>query len=102
MKKTREALAKGQIEIVIGTHALLAKALDFKRLGLVIVDEEQNFGVAHKERLKALKADVHVLTLNATPIPRTLQMAMSGLRDLSVLDRKITRLNSSHKCATRK
>jgi transcription-repair coupling factor (superfamily II helicase) len=85
MKKTKEALAKGQVDIIIGTHAILAKALDFKRLGLVIVDEEQHFGVAHKERLKALKADVHVLTLTATPIPRTLQMAMSGLRDLSVI-----------------
>jgi transcription-repair coupling factor (superfamily II helicase) len=85
MKRTKEALAKGQIDIIIGTHAILAKALDFKRLGLVIVDEEQHFGVAHKERLKALKADVHVLTLTATPIPRTLQMAMSGLRDLSVI-----------------
>jgi transcription-repair coupling factor (superfamily II helicase) len=85
IKKTRERLAKGQVDIVIGTHALLAKALDFNRLGLVIVDEEQHFGVAHKERLKALKADVHVLTLTATPIPRTLQMAMSGLRDLSVI-----------------
>ncbi len=84
-KKTRDGLADGQIDIVIGTHALLAKALNFKRLGLVIVDEEQHFGVAHKERLKALKADVHVLTLTATPIPRTLQMAMSGLRDLSVI-----------------
>ncbi|MEO5612894.1 MAG: transcription-repair coupling factor [Sphingomicrobium sp.] len=85
MKATKEALAKGQVDIIIGTHAILAKALDFKRLGLVIVDEEQHFGVAHKERLKALKADVHVLTLTATPIPRTLQMAMSGLRDLSVI-----------------
>ena len=85
MKKTKESLAKGQLDIIIGTHAILAKALDFKRLGLVIVDEEQHFGVAHKERLKALKADVHVLTLTATPIPRTLQMAMSGLRDLSVI-----------------
>ncbi|MBA3511622.1 transcription-repair coupling factor [Sphingomonas sp.] len=85
MKKTREGLASGQVDIVIGTHALLAKGLKFKRLGLVIVDEEQHFGVAHKERLKALKADVHVLTLTATPIPRTLQMAMSGLRDLSVI-----------------
>ena len=70
-------------DIVIGTHALLAKSIEFKRLGLVIVDEEQHFGVVHKERLKALRADVHVLTLTATPIPRTLQMAMSGLRDLS-------------------
>jgi transcription-repair coupling factor (superfamily II helicase) len=84
-KKTKEGLADGTVDIVIGTHALLAKGLSFKRLGLVIVDEEQHFGVAHKERLKALKADVHVLTLTATPIPRTLQMAMSGLRDLSVI-----------------
>jgi transcription-repair coupling factor (superfamily II helicase) len=77
--------SKGIVDIVIGTHALLAKGLEFKKLGLVIVDEEQHFGVAHKERLKSLKADVHVLTLTATPIPRTLQMAMSGLRDLSVI-----------------
>jgi transcription-repair coupling factor (superfamily II helicase) len=84
-KKTKEGLEKGTVDIVIGTHALLAKGLNFKKLGLVIVDEEQHFGVAHKERLKALKADVHVLTLTATPIPRTLQMAMSGLRELSVI-----------------
>jgi transcription-repair coupling factor (superfamily II helicase) len=84
-KKTREGVTAGTIDIVIGTHALLAKGVDFKRLGLVIVDEEQHFGVAHKERLKALKADIHVLTLTATPIPRTLQMAMSGLRELSVI-----------------
>ena len=84
-KKTKEGLEKGTVDIVIGTHALLAKGLKFKKLGLVIVDEEQHFGVAHKERLKALKADVHVLTLTATPIPRTLQMAMSGLRELSVI-----------------
>ena len=84
-KKTREGIADGTMDIVIGTHALLAKSVQFRRLGLVIVDEEQHFGVAHKERLKALKADVHVLTLTATPIPRTLQMAMSGLRDLSVI-----------------
>ncbi|MBX9797110.1 transcription-repair coupling factor [Sphingomonas sp.] len=84
-KATREALADGTLDIVVGTHAILAKQVDFKRLGLVIVDEEQRFGVAHKERLKALKADVHVLTLTATPIPRTLQMAMSGLRELSVI-----------------
>ena len=80
-RKTREGIEKGIVDIVIGTHALLAKSIHFKRLGLVIVDEEQHFGVAHKERLKALKTDVHVLTLTATPIPRTLQMAMSGLRD---------------------
>ncbi|GAA4718064.1 transcription-repair coupling factor [Sphingomonas lutea] len=84
-KATKEGLADGTVDIVIGTHALLAKTIEFKRLGLVIVDEEQHFGVAHKERLKALRADVHVLTLTATPIPRTLQMAMSGLRDLSVI-----------------
>ena len=84
-KKTKDGLADGTVDIVIGTHALLAKSIEFKRLGLVIVDEEQHFGVVHKERLKALRADVHVLTLTATPIPRTLQMAMSGLRDLSVI-----------------
>jgi len=84
-KATKEGLANGRIDVVVGTHAILAKNIDFKRLGLVIVDEEQRFGVTHKERLKALKSDVHVLTLTATPIPRTLQMAMSGLRELSVI-----------------
>jgi transcription-repair coupling factor (superfamily II helicase) len=84
-KAVREGLAEGTIDIVIGTHALLAKNIDFKRLGLVVVDEEQRFGVTHKERLKALRADVHMLTLTATPIPRTLQMAMSGIRELSVI-----------------
>ncbi len=84
-QKTREGLASGQIDIVVGTHAIIAKSVEFKNLGLVIVDEEQRFGVVHKERLKQLKADVHVLTLTATPIPRTLQMAMSGLRELSVI-----------------
>ena len=84
-KTTKEGMADGRIDIVIGTHALLTKGLEFKRLGLVIVDEEQRFGVTHKERLKALKTDVHMLTLTATPIPRTLQMAMSGLRELSVI-----------------
>ncbi|TXC70655.1 transcription-repair coupling factor [Sphingomonas ginsenosidivorax] len=84
-KATREGLANGTIDVVIGTHALLAKTIDFKRLGLVIVDEEQRFGVTHKERLKGLRADVHMLTLTATPIPRTLQMAMSGIRELSVI-----------------
>jgi len=83
--KTKAGLADGTIDVVIGTHALLAKGMEFKRLGLVIVDEEQRFGVVHKERLKQFKADVHVLTLTATPIPRTLQMAMSGLRELSVI-----------------
>ncbi|WP_294391699.1 transcription-repair coupling factor [uncultured Sphingomonas sp.] len=85
VKRTKEGMAAGTIDIVVGTHAILAKGIDFKRLGLVIVDEEQRFGVTHKERLKSLKADVHVLTLTATPIPRTLQMAMSGLRELSVI-----------------
>jgi transcription-repair coupling factor (superfamily II helicase) len=84
-KATREGIAAGKIDIVIGTHAILAKSVEFKNLGLVIVDEEQRFGVTHKERLKAMRADVHVLTLTATPIPRTLQMAMSGLRELSVI-----------------
>jgi transcription-repair coupling factor (superfamily II helicase) len=84
-RETRTALAEGTVDIVIGTHALLAKSISFKRLGLVIVDEEQHFGVSHKERLKALKADVHVLTLTATPIPRTLQLALSGVRDLSLI-----------------
>ncbi|MBA2919572.1 transcription-repair coupling factor [Sphingomonas sp. MAH-20] len=84
-KETKQGLADGKIDVVIGTHAILAKGVEFKRLGLVIVDEEQRFGVTHKERLKALKTDVHQLTLTATPIPRTLQMAMSGLRELSVI-----------------
>ncbi|OYW44104.1 MAG: transcription-repair coupling factor [Sphingomonadales bacterium 32-68-7] len=83
--ETREGLASGQIDVVIGTHAILSKTTRFKNLGLVIVDEEQRFGVTHKEKLKQLRADVHVLTLTATPIPRTLQMAMSGLRELSTI-----------------
>ncbi|MDD2705145.1 MAG: transcription-repair coupling factor, partial [Acidocella sp.] len=81
----RAGLASGEISIVIGTHALMAKTVEFADLGLVIVDEEQHFGVAHKERLKQLKADVHVLTLTATPIPRTLQLALTGVRDLSLI-----------------
>ena len=84
-KATKDGLTDGSVDIIIGTHALLAKGIEFKKLGLVIVDEEQRFGVVHKERLKALKTDVHMLTLTATPIPRTLQMAMSGLRELSVI-----------------
>ncbi len=84
-KDTRELLAKGEVDIVIGTHALLSKQVQFKNLGLVIVDEEQHFGVAQKEKLKELKTDVHVLTLSATPIPRTLQMALTGVRDLSLI-----------------
>jgi len=84
-KATKEEMTKGTIDIVIGTHALLAKNIEFRDLGLLIVDEEQHFGVGHKEKLKELKANVHVLTLTATPIPRTLQMAMSGIRDLSLI-----------------
>jgi transcription-repair coupling factor (superfamily II helicase) len=84
-RETKAGLKAGKVDIVIGTHALLARSVEFRKLGLVIVDEEQRFGVAHKERLKAMRADVHVLTLTATPIPRTLQMAMSGLRELSVI-----------------
>ena len=83
--RTREQLTEGTKDIVIGTHAILSKSVKFKRLGLVIVDEEQRFGVNHKEALKQLRSDVHVLTLTATPIPRTLQMAMSGLRELSTI-----------------
>lgn len=85
MKRVREGLADGTVDIVVGTHALLAKAITFKDLGLLIVDEEQHFGVSHKERLKALQANVHVLTLSATPIPRTLQLAMTGVRELSII-----------------
>jgi transcription-repair coupling factor (superfamily II helicase) len=84
-KATRAGLADGTVDLVVGTHAILAKSVTFKQLGLVIVDEEQRFGVTHKERLKQLRANVHVLTLTATPIPRTLQMAMSGLRELSTI-----------------
>ncbi len=83
--ETKERLKAGKVDIVIGTHAILGKGVEFRNLGLVIVDEEQRFGVTHKERLKTLRSDVHVLTLTATPIPRTLQMAMSGLRELSVI-----------------
>ncbi|UFN51396.1 transcription-repair coupling factor [Roseomonas sp. OT10] len=83
--QTREGLKDGTVNVVVGTHALLAKGIEFADLGLVIVDEEQHFGVAHKERLKALKTDVHVLTLTATPIPRTLQLALSGVREMSVI-----------------
>ncbi|MCP5384612.1 MAG: transcription-repair coupling factor [Altererythrobacter sp.] len=85
MSETREGLEKGDIDIVVGTHAILSKNTKFRDLGLVIVDEEQRFGVTHKEKLKQLRADVHMLTLTATPIPRTLQMAMTGLRELSTI-----------------
>jgi transcription-repair coupling factor (superfamily II helicase) len=82
---TRKRLAEGSVDIVVGTHALLSKQTKFRDLGLLVIDEEQHFGVTHKERLKALRSDVHVLTLTATPIPRTLQMSLTGVRDLSII-----------------
>ncbi|HSI39798.1 MAG TPA: transcription-repair coupling factor [Xanthobacteraceae bacterium] len=82
---TKKGLTDGTVDIVVGTHALLGKSIAFKDLGLVIVDEEQHFGVGHKERLKQMRAEVHVLTLTATPIPRTLQLAMTGVRELSII-----------------
>ncbi len=81
----KAGLKSGQIDVVIGTHALLGKQIDFARLGLLIIDEEQHFGVGHKERLKTMREDVHVLTLSATPIPRTLQLALTGVRELSLI-----------------
>ena len=83
--EARTRLASGEVEIVVGTHAILSEQVRFKDLGLVIVDEEQHFGVKHKERLKALRAGVHMLTLTATPIPRTLQMALTGIREMSII-----------------
>ena len=83
--EVRRGLTSGEINIVVGTHALLAKSIEFSALGLLVVDEEQHFGVSHKERLKALKSDVHVLTLTATPIPRTLQLALTGVREMSII-----------------
>src|SRR5579872_6698204 len=83
--ETKAGLADGTLDIVVGTHALLGKGVTFRDLALLIVDEEQHFGVKHKERLKELKADVHVLTLSATPIPRTLQLALTGVRELSLI-----------------
>jgi transcription-repair coupling factor (superfamily II helicase) len=82
---TKKGMADGSVDIVIGTHALLAKGIRFRNLGLLVIDEEQRFGVGHKERLKEMRSDVHVLTLSATPIPRTLQMSLSGVRDLSMI-----------------
>jgi transcription-repair coupling factor (superfamily II helicase) len=85
-KKTIEGLKKGMVDIVIGTHRVLSKDVEFKNLGLLIIDEEQRFGVTHKEKIKQLKKDVDVLTLTATPIPRTLHMSLIGIRDMSVLE----------------
>jgi transcription-repair coupling factor (superfamily II helicase) len=85
LNAVKDDMAEGRADIVIGTHALLGKGIAFKDLGLVVIDEEQHFGVAHKEKLKTLRAEVHVLTLTATPIPRTLQLALTGVRDLSII-----------------
>lgn len=85
LAETKLGLTDGSIDIVIGTHALLGKSIEFRDLGLLIIDEEQHFGVKHKERLKELKSDVHVLTLSATPIPRTMQLALTGVRELSLI-----------------
>ena len=85
-KKTIADLKKGQVDIVVGTHRVLSKDVEYKNLGLLIIDEEQRFGVVHKEKIKQLKKDIDVLTLTATPIPRTLHMSMIGIRDMSVLE----------------
>ena len=85
-KKTKEGLESGRVDIVIGTHRILSKDIKFKRLGLLVVDEEQRFGVTHKEKIKKLRENVDVLTLSATPIPRTLHMSLIGIRDMSVLE----------------
>jgi len=84
-RETKKGLGEGTVDIICGTHAILGKGVSFKDLGLVIIDEEQHFGVGHKERLKEMRAEVHVLTLSATPIPRTLQLAMTGVRELSLI-----------------
>jgi transcription-repair coupling factor (superfamily II helicase) len=85
LANTKKGLADGTVDIVVGTHALLAPSVHFDRLGLLIIDEEQRFGVKHKERIKEIRSDVHVLTLSATPIPRTLQLALAGIRELSMI-----------------
>ncbi|MBR5154609.1 MAG: transcription-repair coupling factor [Alphaproteobacteria bacterium] len=85
IKEIKNGIKNGEIEIVIGTHALLAKDIEFSNLGLLIIDEEQHFGVQHKEKLKQLKADIHILTLSATPIPRTLQLSLTGVKQLSII-----------------
>ena len=108
-KETLKKLEAGKIDIIIGTHALLGKEVKFKDLGLLVIDEEQKFGVGHKEKIKTLRTSIDCLTLTATPIPRTLQFSLMGARDLSIIntpppnrqpiqteDRKSTRLNSSH------
>jgi transcription-repair coupling factor (superfamily II helicase) len=85
LAEVKSGIRDGKVDIVIGTHALLGKGIGFRELGLLIIDEEQHFGVKHKERLKELRADVHVLTLSATPIPRTMQLALTGVRELSLI-----------------
>jgi transcription-repair coupling factor (superfamily II helicase) len=85
LTEVKDGIKNGTIDIVVGTHALLGKQIEFQRLGLLVIDEEQHFGVTHKERLKQLREDVHVLTLSATPIPRTLQLALTGVRELSLI-----------------
>ena len=85
LKKTIKALEKGEVDIVIGTHRLLQDDIKFKDLGLLIIDEEQRFGVEHKERLKSLRTEVDILTLTATPIPRTLNISLHGLRDITTI-----------------
>ena len=85
LAETKKGISDGTVDIVVGTHALLGAGVSFRNLGLLIIDEEQHFGVKHKERLKELKSDVHVLTLSATPIPRTLQLALTGVRELSLI-----------------
>ncbi|MCI2455391.1 DEAD/DEAH box helicase, partial [Listeria monocytogenes] len=84
--ETLKGLKNGTIDMVIGTHRLLSKDIVYKDLGLLIIDEEQRFGVTHKEKIKQMKANIDVLTLTATPIPRTLHMSMLGVRDLSVIE----------------
>src|SRR6476661_6434463 len=85
-KETYQKLEEGKVDIIIGTHALLGKEVKFKNLGLLIIDEEQKFGVAHKEKIKTLRTNVDALTLTATPIPRTLQFSLMGARDLSIIN----------------
>mgnify|MGYP003324137199 FL=1 len=84
--ETRKGIENGTVDIVVGTHAVISDKLKFKNLGLLIIDEEQHFGVQHKEKLKQLKSTIHVLTLSATPIPRTLQLSLSGVRELSIIE----------------
>src|SRR5439155_9805398 len=85
-KKVVQDLAAGSVDIVIGTHRLLSRDIEFHNLGLLVVDEEQRFGVTHKERIKQLRRTVDTLTLTATPVPRTLHMALSGIREMSVIE----------------